>query len=189
MSTSTTATGPGVGTPERARVMIRRPSREDARAYREAMLRSAQRISRWNPVDVDGFPALLARQGDALVTFLAIDLGSGGLVGKINVGNIVAGRSCSAGLGYDAFDPFAGTGRMTQAVRLVVDHCFAPAGEGALGLHRVEVNIQPGNQPSLALVRRLGFRHEGFSPRFLHLNGDWRDHERFALTAEEWPTA
>lgn len=167
--------------------MIRRPTPQDARAYREAMLRSAARIATWNPVEVDGFPTLLARQGATLVTFLVVDVATGGLVGKVNVGSIVGGRLCSGGLGYDAFDPFVGTGRMTHGVRLVLDRCFAPAGESGLGLHRVEVNVQPGNEPSLALVGRLGFRHEGFSPRFLHINGAWRDHERFALTSEEWP--
>jgi [ribosomal protein S5]-alanine N-acetyltransferase len=35
-------------------------------------------------------------------------------------------------------------------------------------------------------VRRLGFRLEGYSPRFLHIDGDWRDHLRWAIVADEW---
>ena len=65
---------------------------------------------------------------------------------------------------------------------LVVDHCF-----GRLGLHRIEVNIRPENAASLRVVEKLGFRDEGLRPRYLHIDGAWRDHLSFALTTEEVP--
>jgi ribosomal-protein-alanine N-acetyltransferase len=58
---------------------------------------------------------------------------------------------------------------------------------GDLGLHRVEANIQPGNIRSTGLVQRLGFEKEGFSRRYLKIGGEWRDHERWALLAEDFP--
>lgn len=167
-------------------VHIRPPRPSDARAYADAVRRSAEHIGPWNPVDPDGFLDLLRGQGTTLRTYLIIDDATGGIAGKCNVANIARGRFRNATLGYDSYLPFAGTGRMSQGMRLVVDRCFAPLPDG-LGLHRLEINVQPENDRSIALARRLGFRHEGFSPRMLYLNDAWRDHERFALTAEEWP--
>jgi ribosomal-protein-alanine N-acetyltransferase len=69
---------------------------------------------------------------------------------------------------------------MAEALAQVLDFAF-----GELGLHRLEANIQPGNARSIALVERLGFRKEGFSPRYLKIDGDWRDHERWAILAED----
>lgn len=168
------------------RVSIREPRPADAEAYAAAVRRSADHLSPWNPVDPEGFHELLRRQGSSLRTFLIIDGEDGGIVGKCNVANIVRARFRNGTLGYDSYVPYAGTGRMSEGMRLVVDRCFTSYPDG-LGLHRLEINVQPENTRSIALARRLGFRHEGFSPRMLFLNGAWRDHERYALTAEEWP--
>ncbi|MBR7677136.1 GNAT family N-acetyltransferase [Streptomyces daliensis] len=168
------------------RVYIRPPRPSDERQYSEAVVRSADHLSPWNPVEPDGFPDLLRRQGPTLRTFMVFDQEDDGLVGRVNVANIVRARFRNGALGYDSYVPYAGTGRMTEGLRLIVDRCFSGGPDG-LGLHRLEINVQPENARSLAMAKRLGFRHEGFSPRMLYLNDAWRDHERFALTAEEWP--
>jgi ribosomal-protein-alanine N-acetyltransferase len=70
---------------------------------------------------------------------------------------------------------------MTEAIALMLRYAFAD-----LRLHRIEANIQPGNVASIALVKRAGFVKEGFSRRYLKIGGRWRDHERWAILAEDW---
>ena len=101
------------------------------------------------------------------------------IAGVINVSQIFHGNFCSAYLGYYAGAPFMGKGYMREGLLLVLRHAF-----DTLGLHRLEANIQPANRASIRLVKRIGFRREGFSPRYLKILGRWRDHERWAITAE-----
>ena len=103
------------------------------------------------------------------------------LVGVYNVSQIARGFFESAYLGYYAFAPTAGTGLMAEGLELVMRHCFR-----RLKLHRLEANIQPDNERSKRLVERAGFRYEGYSPRYLKIGGRWRDHERWAITREDW---
>jgi ribosomal-protein-alanine N-acetyltransferase len=105
------------------------------------------------------------------------------LAGVISISEIVRGNFCSGYLGYYAFAPHNGRGYMTHGLTAVLFDAFEKH-----GLHRLEANIQPGNKNSRSLVESLGFRLEGFSPRYLKIAGRWRDHERWAVTAEEWHT-
>ncbi len=99
----------------------------------------------------------------------------------INLSEIVRGAFQSAYLSFYAHARHSRQGFMSEGLPAVVREAFR-----ALRLHRLEANIQPGNQGSLALVERLGFRLEGFSPKYLKIGGRWRDHQRFALTRESW---
>ncbi|MFF3721090.1 GNAT family N-acetyltransferase [Streptomyces erythrochromogenes] len=136
------------------------------------------------PATVEEYEPYATRlaEGEARAGFLVCELGTGALAGFVNVNNIVRGAFRCGALGYGAFAHAAGRGLLREALGLVLDHAFAPAGEG-LGLHRLEANVQPGNTASIALVRGAGFRLEGLSPDFLHVDGAWRDHERWAVTA------
>lgn len=113
--------------------------------------------------------------------FFACDRETGVLAGVVNVSQIYRGNFQSAYLGFYAFQPCAGKGYMTEALRLVLNTIF-----GEMKLHRVEANIQPANLPSIALVKRLGFSLEGYSPKYLKVGGRWRDHERWAILAGDW---
>lgn len=113
---------------------------------------------------------------------VARDSESGGVVGVLNLSQIVWGQFRSAYLGYYGMAAYARRGLMTQALRSTVSYAFK-----AMGLHRLEVNIQPGNTASIALARRGGFSKEGFSHRYLRVGGVWCDHERWALLADGVP--
>jgi [ribosomal protein S5]-alanine N-acetyltransferase len=124
---------------------------------------------------------LAACDGIRRIGYVARETETGRIAGVINVSEIMRGAFESAFLGYYAVVGFAGRGLMREALSQVIGECFGP-----VGLHRLEANIQPGNERSRALVQRLGFRLEGFSPRYLKIGDTWRDHERWAILAEEW---
>ena len=120
-----------------------------------------------------------ARAGTALPFIMECD---GELVGQLNVSSITHGSLSSATIGYWVSKEMAGRGITPTAVALATDHCFL-----AMRLHRMEICIRPENGPSLRVVEKLGFRYEGLRRRFIHIDGDWRDHFAFALVAEEVP--
>lgn len=103
------------------------------------------------------------------------------IIGVFNISEIVRGAFQSAYLGFYAASAFSGKGLMKQGLQLLLKEAFT-----TLKLHRLEANIQPENNASLALVKQNGFRKEGYSLRYLQINGQWCDHERFAITIEEW---
>lgn len=175
------ATRPG------SRVLLRDLAPADLDAFL-TMVRESRELHRpWTypPERADQFDDLVARTvRDDFACLAACRVDSGGLVGIFTVSQIVRGYFQSAYLGYYANARHAGQGLMSEGLALVLDHAFGP-----LSLHRLEANIQPGNAPSIALARRAGFRLEGYSPRYLLIGGRWRDHERYAITADEHAAA
>ncbi|GGJ33045.1 GNAT family N-acetyltransferase [Streptomyces brasiliensis] len=111
--------------------------------------------------------------------FLVCEKAGGAIAGFVNINNIVEGGFQCGALGYGVFAHAAGRGLMREALDLVVGYAFGP-----MRLHRLEINVQPGNAASIALARGAGFRLEGFSPDMIFIDGAWRDHERWAITAE-----
>ncbi|NMO18688.1 GNAT family N-acetyltransferase [Pyxidicoccus fallax] len=167
------------------RVLLRTPRPEDQEHFLETTRRSRTLHRPWvaPPTTPDAFRSYLQRnEGDDFEALLAIDRDSGHIAGAFNLSQIFRGSFQNAYLGYWAAHGFQGRGLMTEALGLVLAYAFR-----TLKLHRVEANIQPDNAASKALVARAGFRLEGFSPRYLKVAGRWRDHERWAITREEWP--
>ena len=132
--------------------------------------------------DEAAFAAYVDRNGgDDFRGFLACRREDDAMAGVVNLSQVFRGSFNNAYLGFYGFAPFVRKGYMTEAVDLALRHAFR-----SMGLHRVEANLQPANDRSRALVERLGFRWRGFSPRYLKVAGRWRDHERWAVLAEEW---
>lgn len=166
-----------------------RPIRvRDARALESELVGNRAWLQRWEATNPDGrgwldargsIRGLLAaaRVGTGLPYVIEVD---GELVGQLNVSGIAYGSLSSASIGYWIAQRSAGRGATPTAVALATDYCFT-----ALGLHRIEICIRPENRPSLRVVEKLGFRYEGLRRRFIHIDGQWRDHFCFALVAEE----
>jgi len=173
-------------------VVLRPYKRGDAKAWSETRRANEAWLAQWEPTPYGSWydlnsPAAFrsvyvdlrraARHGTAMPFAVCYD---GALVGQLTLGNIVRRAFCSGYAGYWIDSRVAGRGITPTALALAVDHAFAHG-----GLHRIEVNIRPENMPSRRVVEKLGFRQEAYHERYLHIDGDWRDHIGYALTTED----
>lgn len=167
-----------------ARVFLREPTVRD-KAEIIARNRASRALHRgWvtPPTDVRSFARWMTRARRPNVKALLVcRIDDGAIVGVFVLSEIVRGFFHSAYLGYYALQPHAGEGYMTEAMPLVLRHAFL-----TMKLHRVEANVQPENAASIVLIKRSGFRLEGFSPRYLKVAGRWRDHQRWAILIDDW---
>jgi ribosomal-protein-alanine N-acetyltransferase len=164
------------------RVGIRRPSAAGGDEFVALAQASADFLQPWidAPATAERFDAYLRRlASDADHSVLVCELASHRTVGVINISCIVRGFFQSAYLGYWVGAPFARKGYMGEAMRLLIKYAFCD-----MGLHRLEANIQPENTASIALAQSCGFAREGYSLKYLRVFGVWRDHERWAIRAE-----
>ena len=172
--------------------IVLRPLRlRDARAWRRLRSENAAWLAPWEATSPDpdtplrGFASMVrqghrsAREGTALPLAIEVD---GRLAGVVSLSGVVWGSLRGGSIGYWIDRSVAGRGIVPTAVAALTDHCF-----DVMGLHRVEINIRPENTASLRVVAKLGFRDEGLRRSYLHIDGDWRDHRTFALTAGEVP--
>jgi [ribosomal protein S5]-alanine N-acetyltransferase len=171
-------------TQQRTRVEVRSPAPADRDEFLAAMRASRKFHRPWlqSPITDDAYDELLAHVQNERYDPLFVCLRDGGaIVGYMNISQIVRGAFQSAFLGYGAVAAYAGHGYMSEGLQLVLARAFTE-----LRLHRLEANIQPANTASIALVRNAGFVREGFAERYLKIGGRWRDHEHWAIRAEQW---
>jgi ribosomal-protein-alanine N-acetyltransferase len=166
------------------RVYLRHPTRDDALEFLRMVEQSRALHRPWvyPPRRVEAFAAYADQSAtDRSFGCLICHDSSHAIVGSANLTEIVRGVFQSAYLSFYGHASYSGQGLVKEGLQLLLRHAF-----GKLRMHRVEANVQPGNERSLGLVRSLGFSREGFSPRYLKIGGRWRDHERWALLAEQW---
>jgi ribosomal-protein-alanine N-acetyltransferase len=166
-----------------ARVRLSEPTSDDRREFIELVESSVDLHRPWTypPADAASFRRLIDRnRSDDFFALLARRTEDDAIVGLFELSGVVRGSFQNAYLGYWVGQSFAGQGYMREGMQLALRFAF-----GDLRLHRVEANIQPANKRSLALVQQSGFRREGFSPRYLKIGGRWRDHERWAILADD----
>lgn len=171
-------------------ISIRLVRQRDARVLQHELMSNRSWLRPWEatspggpaPLDMRGSIRRLLQQhrdGQGIPFVMEYD---GEIAGQLNVWGIARGSLSSATIGYWVSERFAGRGITPTAVALATDVCFTE-----LQLHRMEICIRPENAASLRVVQKLGFRYEGLRRRYIHIDGDWRDHYAFALTVEEVP--
>ncbi|MFZ4486714.1 MAG: GNAT family N-acetyltransferase [Candidatus Nanopelagicales bacterium] len=176
-------------------VTLRLIRQRDAGEWREVRRRSREWLQPWEaslPPEaslVTDAPATFgqmvrrmrrdARAGRALPWAILVD---GRLAGQLTVGGITYGSLRSAYIGYWIDKDLAGRGIMPTAVAMACDYCL-----DVMRLHRIEINIRPENTASLRVVEKIGLRKEGDRPKYLHIDGDWRDHVTHVVMAGEFP--
>ena len=172
--------------------MLRPMRPSDLRPWRDARRRNAAWLVPWDATAPPGSPtrpvtfrALIrrlsraARAGTTLPFAIEVDAV---FAGQVTVNNIVRGSAQFASIGYWIDQEFAGHAVIPRAVAMVIDHCFQ-----VVGLNRIEVAIRPENSNSLRVVEKLEIHEVGYARKYLHIDGDWRDHRIYAITKDEVP--
>lgn len=171
-------------------VFIRYPVESDRAEFIALRRASRDYLERWEPRPARGFDPwgndafdreLKLADTDSSQRYLICRKHDGAILGRISLGGIIRGDFHSCFIGYWIGSPHAGRGSMTEALDLTLRHLFL-----TLKLHRAEANIQPHNAPSRRVAEKCGLRLEGVSPKYLRIAGKWADHERWAITIEEW---
>lgn len=175
---------------EHGPVGIRLVRSRDARVLKDHLMANRAWLRPWEATSPDGPVSLDMRVGIRRLLQQYRDGGGvpmvmeyhGTVVGQLNVWGIARGSLSSATIGYWIAKEYAGRDITPTAVALATDLCFTD-----LRLHRMEICVRPENRASLRVVQKLGFQYEGLRRRYIHIDGDWRDHYAFALVREDVP--
>jgi len=173
-------------------ITLRQPRFSDYQEWRSLRDDSRAHLTRWEPDWTDEevtFAAykervkgyLRATKRGVAAPFFMFRQSDHALVGGVTLINIIRGAAQSAALGYWTGLEYTRCGYAYAGVRAISSHGFH-----SLGLNRIEAACQPENMPSRALLEKLAFHEEGYAQEYLNINGAWRDHIIYAMTARCW---
>ena len=166
------------------RVYLRHPRKSDMDEFTRLVIASRRFLHPWvapamTPEAYERY--LQLSRGKSMCTCLVCRNEDSRIIGVCSLSQIFLGNLHHAFIGYWIGVRFSGQGYMTEALDLLLSYAFE-----ALGLHRIEADIQPENAHSKALAARIGFRMVGLFPRYLKVAGRRKDHERWAIGRKEW---
>ncbi|HEX9258233.1 MAG TPA: GNAT family protein [Acidimicrobiales bacterium] len=176
------------------RVLLRPLTPADFAQWSEVRVRNEGWLLKWEPRKIPGHPDP-TRDRDAFTARCSArdrerQLGAGygfgifvdgTFAGEVNLNAVQRGAFQSAYVGYWIDEARAGNSYMPESVAVVTRFAF-----DELHLHRLQIAIIPRNAPSRRVMEKLRLREEGIALRYLEINGEWEDHVRYAITAEEW---
>ncbi|KIF03161.1 alanine acetyltransferase [Streptomyces sp. RSD-27] len=166
---------------------------EDAAGLADALARNREYMAPYEPRRPEAFYTeagqrariegmLDERDGGRLVPYVFTETATGAVIGAMNLGNITRGPLCSGGVGYWVDRPWHGKGLATAGLEEVVR-----TARDELGLHRIEAGTLVDNTASMRVLAKVGFVEFGLAPRYLHINGAWRDHRLFQRLLHDDP--
>ncbi|MCU8593031.1 MULTISPECIES: GNAT family N-acetyltransferase [Streptomyces] len=166
-------------------VEMRPTTLEDAGPLSQAMLRNRSYLQPWEPDRPEEYytevgqrscikEQLAQRRAGTFMPWVLVEVKTGRIVGGISLSKIVLGPLRSASVGYWTDSEWAGRGLATAAVEAA---CLCARWDFAL--HRLEAGTQLHNLASQRVLKKAGFHRYGTAPKYLHINGAWRDHRLF----------
>ncbi|MER5949182.1 GNAT family protein [Streptomyces sp. NPDC001904] len=168
-------------------IEMRRATVDDAQALADAQVRNIDHLRSTEPPRTAEFYTAEGQvsriTGADSATWVLVDRAADGIViGRLMLSGIVMGPLCSTSLGYWVDGTYAGRGLTTAAVEEIIRIC-----RDELGLHRIEAGTLTDNHSSQRVLAKCGFERFGMSPKYLYINGAWRDHIRFARLLHDDP--
>ena len=173
------------------RIFLRHPVMHDYGPWAELRAASRAHLTPWEPLWArdeltrSNFRRRLRQyhreiRDDLGYAYLVFREADSRLIGGLNLSNVRRGVAQAASVGYWMGASFAGQGLMTDAMRAAVPFAF-----DVLRLHRLEAACLPSNAASQRVLEKAGFTREGRARRYLKINGQWQDHDLFAILHDD----